>query len=197
MEILTYCAHNIEVNHNKIEQEILSIPLTSYHYDKFRNTYILPLFNPAGKIGKVDINLNRNMKWTMDLPNVQKAFSPILDELPGRFTILYTPPNKEMNIHLDCKEAEVGTRQYKWRYVVKGDLKGLYFLNENMEKIYPNQGERSYVMDGGHPHSIDISDKPKWTLCVGSPWRDNLPSDLDTSKSYIISRPKIKDQWSV
>ena len=91
---LTYCPHDIEVNHDKIEKEVLSIPLTSYHYDKFRNTYILPLFNPAGQIGKVNPSVKGEMQWTMDLPEVQKAFSPILEELPGRFTILYTPHNR-------------------------------------------------------------------------------------------------------
>lgn len=194
---LTYCPHDIEVNHDEIEKEVLSLPLSDYHYDKFRNTYILPLYNPGGQIGKVDPNKKGNMKWTVNVPKIQKTFTPLLKELPGRLTILFTPANQPMNIHLDCKTEEVGTKQYKWRYVIKGDLNGLYFLNSKNQKVYPNRGERSYIMDGGHPHSIDVSPRDKWTLCIGSPWKDTLPKYLDTTKAIIISRPRIKEEWGV
>jgi len=197
MDLLTYCAHEIVIDHEKVEKEVLSLSIDLYHYDDFRNTYILPLFNPSGNIDKVDPSVNGKMKWALNVPEIQKAFTPILEELPGRLTILFTPKNQPMNIHLDCKKDEVGTKQYKWRYVVKGDLKGLYFLNNKMEKVYPNTGERSYIMDGGHPHSIDVSSRDKWTICIGSPWRDNLPKDLKTSKAWIIPRPEIKESWCV
>lgn len=197
MEVLTYCAHDYEIDHEAVTREITSISLDEYHYDKFRNTYILPLYNAAGKTGKVDPELLGKKKWSKSVPHTEKNFSSILEELPGRLTVLFTPAGQEMNIHLDCLASEVGTNQYKWRYVLKGDLGGLYFLDKDMNKIYPNQGERSYVMDGGHPHSIDCSPRPKWTMCIGAPWRDTLPEGLDMSKAYRIERPEIKESWGV
>ena len=197
MEMLTYCKHDIAVDHEAIVAEVKNIDLKTYHYDKFRNCYIFPLYNPAGNTGKVDISVKGEMKWSIDVPVIKKYFTPVLEELPGRLTILFTPANQPMNIHLDCTVKEVGTHQYKWRYVVEGDLNGLFFLNNKTEKVYPNKGERSYIMDGGHPHAIDVSPRDKLTICIGSPWRDNLPKQLDISNAYRISKPEIKESWSV
>ena len=165
MEMLTYCKHDIAVDHEAIVAEVKNIDLKTYHYDKFRNCYIFPLYNPAGNTGKVDISVKGEMKWSIDVPVITVK--------------------------------EVGTHQYKWRYVVEGDLNGLFFLNNKTEKVYPNKGERSYIMDGGHPHAIDVSPRDKFTICIGSPWRDNLPKQLNISNAYKISKPEIKESWSV
>ena len=118
---------------------------------------------------------------------------------PGRVVILDTPSNTPLNVHIDAKEQEVGTRQHKFRIALDGIVDTLYFLNKDNEKIYVPKEYNTYIMDGGHPHSIDGGDQ-KVTLCIGSPWNGQTTSLYESlirnSPSIMnITRPIIEQQW--
>lgn len=201
MEIFTFCPINtddllVEV----FKKEIEALPETFWHYDKFRNCYILPLWNPSAQQDVVDPSISGPNEFTEaahQCPSIKQHLSPLLYKLNGRLTVLKTLPTQLMNVHLDCKKSEVGTEQYKWRMVVKGDRNSLYFLDENNQKVYPNKNYSTYVMDGGHPHGIDQTDE-KITICIGSKWRGTpMPDNLINEEKVIISRGFIKNEWSI
>ena len=49
---------------------------------------------------------------------------------PGRVVILDTPPKTPLNIHIDAKEQEVGSKQHKFRIALDGTVDTLYFLDK-------------------------------------------------------------------
>jgi hypothetical protein len=197
--MLTFCPIENNTNTDIYLKEIESIPHDKWHFDKFRNCYILPLWNPGGQSGIVDPSIQEQNQFS-DIceycPELIKFIKPIIYKLKGRLTVLKTLPNQKMNIHIDCKKSEIGTEQYKWRMVLKGNRNGIFFLDENLNKIYPNSNYSTYMMDGGHPHSIS-DNTTKITVCIGSKWTgDPKPDDLLLEKSISIKYPKIiEDKW--
>jgi hypothetical protein len=203
MEIFTFCP--IKTDDSLIEifrQELESLSDNYWHYDKFRNCYILPMWNPAAQQSVVDPNLTGPNEFTEaanQCPNIKKYLTPLLYKLNGRLTVLKTLPTQLMNIHIDCHTSEVGTEQYKWRMVVKGNRNSLYFLDENNKKIYPNKNYSTYVMDGGHLHGIDQDQyEEKITICIGSKWRGTpMPDNLIENEKITITRGKIKNEQRI
>ena len=117
----------------------------------------------------------------------------------GRINLLRTLPGHGLNVHLDSKAEEVGTRQHKYRIVLNGNIDKLYFLDAHGNNVYVPQCYNSYVLDGAHPHSLDPGTEEKITICFGKPWDGNptpqykkfIDNSLFTMK---VSRPADFDQ---
>ena len=204
----TYCALNLHIDawdRKEMTKEALNVPKEMWHFDKFRGTSILWVYNGGGRLGKHDVENHKDFDFT-EAAKLMPHTVDILENIifpfmkpPGRVVILDTPPKTPLNIHIDAKEQEVGSKQHKFRIALDGTVDTLYFLDENNDKIYVPGQYNTYIMDGGHPHSID-GDKRKVTLCIGSPWRgqttDSYEQLLQCSPHIMnITRPKIKEEW--
>jgi len=166
---------------------------------------MLSFYNPSGMLGKVALGQSGEFRFT-DAANLCPVTQEFIkaNVLPwmiphGRVTILRTPDLYTMKTHIDCSESEIGTYQHKWRFVLKGDIEKLYFLDTDLEKNYIPAG-RCYVLDGGHPHCIEKSENEKITICVGNPWNGaQLNSEytcrLKLDDALYIPRPIMQDEW--
>ena len=204
----TYCAIDLGISTNDrkiMTQEALDVPKDMWHFDDFRGTSILWVYNGGGKLKKHEVENHKQFYFT-EAAKLMPHTTHILKTLvfpfmspPGRVVILDTPKNTPLNIHLDSKEEEVGTRQHKFRIALEGIVNTLYFLNENNEKIYVPDSYNEYIMDGSHPHSIDPGER-KVTLCIGAPWKGQTTDSYEnlikkSPHSMTVGRPKIKKEW--
>lgn len=197
---MTWCPLGYNEDTAVFAQELESVPDEYWHYDEYRNTKMLCLYNPSGRVGKFDINIKGENTWTEGAeycPRLKEFLETVLEEVPGRVTILRTPPGYKMNTHIDSWIEESGTEQYKWRMVVKGDKHSLFFLDKNEQPVYPNaHGYQAYVMDGAHPHCINESENEKITVCIGAPWKGHtMPQNLITDEAVYISKPELRKEW--
>lgn len=205
----TYCPMKINWTEELVKnilREVLELDDSYWHFNEFRNCKMLSVFNPGGRQGKVNLNIKDDFKFT-EAANLCPSMVKFLREEVlwwmepvGRVTILRTPPGVYMPLHLDCSLTESGTMQHKWRFVLKGDIEKLYFLDQDQTKIHVPVNNRCYSMDGGHPHSIDVSNTEKITICIGSPWRGdtlNLEyvSRLDLKNALYVPKPQLKKEW--
>jgi len=202
-----------ETDRQHMLQEFLSIPDSFYLYNKFRGCRILHVYNGLGsRIDSTIVNQRENstkgsFAYTdieMYIPKTKKILKekifPWMSPV-GRINILRTAPNQGLNLHLDSKESEVGTRQHKYRLVLSGDIDRLFFIDKHGNQVYVPQYYSSYVLDGTHLHSLEASDKEKITLCIGTPWNGeptqgyiNLLSNA--SFKMNVSRPSmVESAW--
>jgi hypothetical protein len=200
LEFFTWCPVKYEVDTSIFAKELDQVPDNYWYYDRHRNTEVLYLYI-SSEHATNNISTTGNLKWTDAItfcPQLKYFLEKeVIEEIPGKISVLRTRPDVLMNIHMDAYIEENNTEQYKWRMVVKGDKKGLFFLNENEDKIYPNQEDwEAYVMDGVHPHGIDRTITEKMTIVIGTPWRGNpLPKNLVKEKVCKIQKPNLKKEW--
>lgn len=209
----TFAAIDIKINDKERKQildEVTSVPDSMYHYNEFRGCKMLGIYNGGGQLGGREPGKNTSkgeFKYTpagLLCPITQKILEtkifPFMDPI-GRVTILRTSPNTGLNIHLDSTVDEVGTRQHKFRLVLNGNIRKLYFIDKYGNKVFVPEHYTCYTMDGTHPHSIDPDPEEKITLCIGVPWRGN---DTDLYKNLIndslfkmkVSYPNIiEEEW--
>lgn len=177
---ITWAAIDLKISNSKIStilKEVLEVPAEMWHFNHFRGCYMLPIYNAGGKLNEnlqgedmifTDAgNLCPTLKETV-LKDIFSWMDPV-----GRITILRTPEGIGLNPHFDVIESEIGTRQEKFRMVLNGNVDKLWFYDENRNKIYIPEHYSCYIMDGGHPHSLDPGDQEKITLCIGAPWTGN------------------------
>ncbi len=211
MEInnFTFCPFLVDISEEAmilIHREVLSLSEEHWHFNTFRNCNMLSIYNPGGVLGQVSLRKKGDYQFTAIIekcPNLksfieERVFNWMVPR--GRITILRTRPQVEMKVHLDCSLQEVGTPQFKWRFVISGEVDKLYFLDANGEKVYISSKYRCYVLDGSHPHSVDVSHFEKLTLCIGSPWKGSLveglyKNHLDFENALQVSRPKTRSAW--
>ena len=205
---ITFAAVNVGVSEDirlRCKDEVLAVPDEMWHYNEFRGCHMLPLYNAGGTIGRNIKGENMIFTPAGDLcPNLKKIILenifPWMDP-PGRCTILRTPKGYGLNPHFDAVENEISTRQEKYRLVLNGKVDKLYFLDEDRNKIFIPEHYKSYVMDGGHVHSLEPADEPKITLCVGAPWTGErtvgYESLLKNSpfKLKVKQPEKFEDEW--
>lgn len=212
MTDFTYCAIDLKISEEEIKKmldEVINCDSLYWYDDNFRNCKLLPLFNGLGTVGAPPPGVLRSkgtMKWTQagyDCPTLKTVMEdkvfPFMDN-PGRISVLYTPANVGMNIHLDCNRNSIGKLQHKFRIVLKGEISKLFFLDRNKSKVYVPDIYKFYVLDGSHPHAIDPGKEDKITICIGTPWVGNstkLYDDILSSSLYKmkVSRPEFEDQW--
>lgn len=189
---------------SEILKEVESVPKEFWHFDKFRNCEMLSIYNPAGKTGRVDLSLKHEMQYTDVAKRYCNTLIHFLDNnvyswmIPhGRCTILKTSATV-MNTHIDCTEEESYLyKSYKWRLALKGEINKLFFLNEKKQKVYVPSDYRCYIIDGGHPHSVEESEVEKITVCIGSPWTGTDFSHLVKKSPYVLktNKPVIEQEW--
>lgn len=204
----TYCPFSLAYTETLVDTmrtEIESVPQNMWHMNEFRNCLMLSFYNPNGDLGKVPLGKQGNFRFTeaahlcpVTTSFINTEIVPWMDP-PGRVTILRTLPNILMHTHIDCSLKESGTIQHKWRFVLKGDINKLHFLDKNLNKVYVSDN-RCYVLNGGHPHSLDQSNVEKLTICIGSPWHgtDLSPayvSKLQLQNAMYVSTPSINPNW--
>jgi hypothetical protein len=209
----TFCAIDIGITQEEkkiILNEILNVPDKYYQGNEFRGCRILPVYNGGGVRGQreeVGDTSKGDFKYT-DVEGFLKNSIKIFEKKifswmnpVGRLNVLRTKANLGLNVHMDTKADEIGTRQHKYRLVLNGNIDKLYFLDKDSNKIYVPDCYDSYVLDGSHVHSLDPSDQEKITLCVGSPW-DGKPTNkylnLIKNSPYKmkLSRPNyVEESW--
>lgn len=183
---ITWAAINLTIDDDCIKtilEEVLAVPEDMWHFNTFRGCYMLPVYNAGGKIeenyqGKNMIftpagELCPTLKQTV-LENIFPWMNP-----PGRITILRTPAGVGLKTHFDVNKNEIGTRQEKFRMVLNGNIDKLWFYDEDRNKIYIPEHYNCYIMDGGHPHSLDPGEEEKITLCIGAPWTGSSTEAYD------------------
>jgi hypothetical protein len=212
MSNFTFCAINLEISQEEIQKmidEVIKCDAEYWYDDAFRNCKLLPLFNGLGTVGAPPPGVQRSkgtMKWTKagdECPTIKhimetKVF-PFMDN-PGRISVLYTPANTAMNVHLDCNRNSIGKLQHKFRIVLKGEIDKLFFLDRNKNKVYVPNHYRFYILDGSHPHAIDPGKEEKITICIGTPWVGNSTKMYDDILSknlyqFKVSTPEFEEKW--
>ena len=53
-------------------------------------------------------------------------------------------------MYIPIVQNEIGTLQYKFRFVLNGNIGKLYFIDKNYNKVYVPEYYNSYAMDGSH-----------------------------------------------
>ena len=206
----TFAAFDVGVTdeeRNEMLEEFLSIPDSYYSNNSFRGCRVLHIYNGLGVRNLREGANEGNFSYT-DVESYIPKTKQILEEkvFPwmnpvGKVNILRTPPGQGLNVHLDAKLDEVGTRQHKYRIVLNGNIDKLFFLDEKGNKIYVPQCYSSYVLDGAHPHSLDPGTEEKITICVGNPWNghptDKYQNLIENALFKMkVSRPKeIEPSW--
>lgn len=169
----------LELDKELVTSEILKIDNSFWFWDEYRATNMLPLMTKQSLSGAIGASNNRtgNFEWLSYTPKVlidwfETEIFPWM-KTKTRIMALMTRPNFANKEHIDCDENQIGTRQHKFRIVVKGNTNTLYFKTKSGDVSAPNI-DGPFLMDGGWPHGMynDTSDF-KLTIAAGAPWTGN------------------------
>ena len=169
---------------NKLDKQLAVDQLSKidkkhWFWDPYRATNMLPLMTRDSVPGAEGSSNSRDgdFKWLPYTPEIIKTwFEDQVFPWMGmktRIMALLTVPNFSNNEHIDCDLSEIGTKQHKFRIVLKGRTGTLYFKTKTGDVAVPDI-EDAFVMDGGWPHGmINDSDEFKLTIAAGAPWIGN------------------------
>ncbi len=169
-----------DFDHNKVVDEILTIDPKYWWWDEYRATNMLPLMTKGGRTGKSGSNNRSNLTeftWVQYTPSTlvnwfEEHVFPWMG-MKSRVMALMTKPNFANNEHIDCDKKEMGSKQHKFRLVLKGRTDTLYFIT-NKGNIHVPNISGPFIMDGSWPHGmINSTDEVKLTIAVGAPWCGN------------------------
>ena len=209
---LTYCPLEIGITTEDIAEmrdAVLSAPASYWYPNEFRGCTMLPLMNRGGHLAGFDIHKDTQsgFAWTQAaefcapiVRVLEKNVFPWMEEL-SRVTILRIGPRQSLNIHIDCRDDEVGSAQHKFRIVLKGETSDLFFLGPDGSAIHTPKKTPVYVLDGGHPHgATNNKDEDRLILCVASPWKGKNKKYLElleahSNRAVCIARPPLKPEW--
>jgi hypothetical protein len=159
--------------------KILKIDSTYWFWNSFRATSMLPLMTKNADGGETGTQNHRNgaYEWLEYTPiEIINWFEDCVFPWMGqktRILALMTKPDFKNNEHIDCSLNEVGTRQHKFRIVLKGNTDTLYFKTTSGDISAPNT-ELPFIMDGCWPHGMyNYTDEIKITIAAGAPWTGN------------------------
>ena len=140
-------------------KEILAIDKTFWFWDNYRATDMLPLMTKKSVPGqRGSSNLQEGeFEWLSYTPKIVKDwFEDHVFPWMGmktRIMALKTMPHFSNFEHIDCKINEVGSRQHKFRVVLKGNTDTLYFKTKQGDiSAPPITGP--FIMDGGWQHGM-------------------------------------------
>lgn len=177
MDDLLFAKWNIpNIDKNAVLAHISDLPDSSWFYEPYRNTLMLPLSTKSGKTGYNGTTnySNGDFEWTPYAPAILKEWCqdvlfPALG-MKTRIVILKTLPNSANHEHIDCDPKHQFTRQHKFRIVLQGKTSTLYFIKKT-EKVPAPDIDGPFIMDGSWPHGmINTDNKTKYTLTAGAPW---------------------------
>ena len=178
MDDLLFAKVNLpELDKQSAIESIYKIEDSLWFWDDYRATSMLPLMTKGAQKGS-DGAINRfrtdEFRWIDYTPCVIKDwFDDIVFPWMGcksRVMVLKTKSGFSNNEHIDCDPAELGTRQHKFRIVIKGKTDTLYFITSQGNIQVPNISG-PFIMDGGWPHGMsNYTEEEKITIAVGAPW---------------------------
>lgn len=166
-----------ELDNLKAVEEIYKIEEKFWFWDDYRATNMLPLMTKGAQKG-ADGAINRyrtdEFQWIDYTPEVIRDWfdQTVFPWLGSRSRVmaLKTRPGFSNHEHIDCDPAELGSRQHKFRTVIKGETDTLYFITDQGNIHVPNIAS-PFIMDGSWPHGMtNNSQEEKLTLAVGAPW---------------------------
>jgi len=204
-----HCPFQIDYTESQVQamlDELLSLDSDRWHFNSFRNCYMLSFFNPGGRLGQINLAVKDSFDFSEVADQCPTLRQFVLDQIIpfmeplGRVTILRTPAGNKLPLHIDCAPSEVGTIQHKWRFVLQGEIEKLCFVDSELKNHPVSREHRCYVLDGGQVHHLELSDIEKITICVGSPWHGNLQDKKYTDRLLLdqalyVTRPVLRDEW--
>ena len=193
---ILFASVNLPILDKKLAiDQLLEVDTSLWFWDDFRATSMLPLMTKNAQGGAEGSTNSRTgeFSWLPYTPAVVKEwFEEIVFPWMGqrtRIMALMTKPGFKNNEHIYCNPSEVGTRQHKFRIVLKGNTDTLYFKTPDGD-IRPPNVELPFIMDGGWPHGMNnYTDEIKITLAAGAPWNGN---DVYTYTKLDLSRSNFK-----
>ena len=197
MENLLFAKVNFsELDTELATSEILKINKNLWFWDDYRATSMLPLMTKESLPGSNGSSNNRqgNFQWLHYTPAViinwfENEIFPWMGT-KTRIMALMTCPNFSNNEHIDCDEHQIGTRQHKFRIVLKGNTGTLYFKTKTGNIAAPDI-TGPFLMDGSWPHGMTNNTTDfKLTIAAGAPWignsgYDNLDILLDKNNFQL------------
>jgi hypothetical protein len=177
MDDILFAKVNIAILNKELAvQELIKIDEKFWFWDPYRATNMLPLMTKESVPGKDGSSNDRlgNFHWLPYTPDIIKDWFenhvfPWMT-MKTRIMLLKTESNFSNNEHIDCALNEVGTRQHKFRVVLKGTTDTLYFKTLNGNVSVPNIQE-PFIMDGGWVHGMsNFTNEVKFTIAAGAPW---------------------------
>ncbi len=190
---VAYCPIDISIGQNEVEAVINEISNLPRFYSLYRTCEMIPLFTPGGLEDRTEIRKSKeSLKWTPSAHRcssavnlIESKFFSFMSPLP-RVLVLCSVPNGEVRVHVDCGRQDSEKQQHKVRLVLSGSIGGLWFMSRQKTRVHISDKHRVYMIDGSRPHGmVNHCDKPKLTLCFGSPWRglNNPEYDVLLEKS--------------
>ncbi len=169
----------------KVLKEIYSVSEEHWIYDKYRNSWLLPVVTENGSETSFALSKsktsNPSFKFTPhQLPTLHQYIeNHVYSWLSSaaRVMLLRTSPNEKNNEHIDCSREQFGSRQHKFRYVLQGKSDTLYFITQGGKLKIPRT-DLPFIIDGSWPHGMhNDAEEDKITLCLGAPWtgEENYP----------------------
>lgn len=173
----------LELDKDLAASEILKVDNSLWFWDEYRATSMLPLMTKESMSGIDGSSNNRPgmFQWLPYTPNVlinwfENEIFPWMGS-KTRIMALMTRPNFSNNEHIDCDKNQIGTRQHKFRIVLKGNTDSLYFKTRTGNIPAPHI-DGPFLMDGGWPHGMtNSSSEFKLTIAAGAPWIGNSSYD--------------------
>jgi hypothetical protein len=137
--------------------------------DTYRTCYHIPIMDSNGILSDFAKECDEFVNW---LEDHVFAWSR-----PARMRIITTPPGEKNAPHIDCSPKKFGTLQHKFRYVFRGNISSLTFINNDQKVSIPSV-DKCYLMDGSWPHEmINNTNDRKYTLTLGAPWEPQLDEE--------------------
>ena len=177
MNILAATINLPLLDKEKALAETQSVDERYWFYDTYRHTTMLPVMTMGGEMGEKGASNFREKKsfeWTPYAPpTLVEWFDNIVFPWMGiktRISILKTSPGQRNHEHIDCSPQAFGTRQHKFRIVLKGRTDSLYFVSK-YSPITMFNTDGPFIMDGSWPHGMhNFTNEEKYTVAVGAPW---------------------------
>ena len=179
--------------------EVLGLPKDDWFWVNFHGAYMCSIYNcreQEGWLGARTFNPNLP-KDSLLVRNIRDVLFPWMGG-EGNVTIIRTEPGDTMREHIDSAANEVGSTQYKFRWVLSGDTDSLYFIDEDYSHHYIG-GSNIYVINGAHPHGMaNRGEQTKLTLCVGSPWKANdvFLENIKDKPWHTLGMPGLIEEWT-
>lgn len=165
------------IDKEKATLDITSLDDSLWFWDSYRATNMLPLMTKGASTGPLGAN-NRNRQGQFEwVPYAPASITTWFDDvvfpwmgMRSRVMALKTYPKSANLEHIDCDPHKMGTRQHKFRIVIRGRVDTLYFIT-TQGNIHAPDIDGPFIMDGSWPHGMDnTTDDFKLTLAVGAPW---------------------------
>jgi hypothetical protein len=197
MNILAATVNLPLIDKEKVLAETSCIEERFWFYDSYRHTSMLPVMTMGGEMGEKGASNFREKKsfqWTPYAPQtLVDWFEDVVFPWMGmktRISILKTSPGQRNHEHIDCSPQAFGSRQHKFRIVLKGRTDSLYFVTK-FSPLRMFNCDTPFIMDGSWPHGMhNFTGEEKYTVAVGAPWT-GLEKYSNIGPHIILRNPSL------